>query len=520
MCPKQGRGCVLTRRGIDAGLADPSFRLNCAEILFCVRSIQRTITRLRLVDMSAHPTFHVVPDVVADDAPDLQAIGRAVQDGLPSTKLATFIHLPDDLIPCTAFVSRSPMDALRWMCQNISKPKLLKVLNYNYDHPLGSVQDEDAQEEPHSQDANDDHMPDTQLGSKRKREKTTKQVNKDMVDRLNLQLVQTIASTQDWETVRNPEAISVEEQRYRQWAQRLPNAGLNMITHMIKMARAVGTMEVFEDWATIFVSWKRQRAKGLRLFDDLGPHEDEGFGFASCVPSTQLTQRSARTLDIAPPEMWAGLGTNELKKRYFKVRRTHANTMASQMRQRWEMDTFYEEYERIYEEIRRRSMGTGQRGRRYGGVAKEILFALTHEEDLGRMATKEEDGKLWVEFGEYLDWSKRWNILKKRFGTIGIFALLPHSMNPNDWVERKITQARVAQWAEMVFECNKPAVELAMRIEQLVVECVHNRDPPTEYAFLEELHRFQGTDPLALLDSTSRIVDSSTRENSVVSESA
>ena len=53
------------------------------------------------------PKFTLIPKDVTDNA-DIITISRAVQDSLPSTKLAAFVTLPDNLVPCTAFVARDP----------------------------------------------------------------------------------------------------------------------------------------------------------------------------------------------------------------------------------------------------------------------------------------------------------------------------------------------------------------------------------------------------------------------------
>ncbi|KAF2702414.1 hypothetical protein K504DRAFT_509041 [Pleomassaria siparia CBS 279.74] len=92
---------------------------------------------------------------------------------------------------------------------------------------------------------------------------------------------------------------------------------------------------------------------------------------------------------------------------------------------RWKMDGLYEEFNRLEKEIKRRSEGTRGRGVRYADTAKEHLFASTYRKYLGRVATKGTDRELWLAFGDYLDWGRRWNALKKRFGSVGIFGILP-----------------------------------------------------------------------------------------------
>ncbi|KAI1675963.1 hypothetical protein KJE20_14454 [Pyrenophora tritici-repentis] len=90
--------------------------------------------------MSPAPNITIKAKNVGDDE-DLIALGRVLQNTLPSTQLATYVALPDDLIPCTAFAARTPSEAFRWFCQNVPRPKLLKLIQYNYDHPYETVRD-------------------------------------------------------------------------------------------------------------------------------------------------------------------------------------------------------------------------------------------------------------------------------------------------------------------------------------------------------------------------------------------
>jgi hypothetical protein len=109
------------------------------------------------------------------------------------------------------------------------------------------------------------------------------------------------------------------------------------------------------------------------------------------------------------------------------------------------MDLLYKEYERLERKIRMNSAGTDGRGRRYGVLAKEHLFTLCYEAELGLAPSKDTNRDQWVEFGEFLDWGKRWNVLKKRFGTVSIFALLLRSSISNVFIEKTLSQTRVGQ---------------------------------------------------------------------------
>ncbi|KAE8821920.1 hypothetical protein PTNB73_07010 [Pyrenophora teres f. teres] len=449
--------------------------------------------------MANVPKLTITPiNATGDELP--MGLARSVQDTLPATQLALFVELPEDLVPCTAFAARNPSDALRWICSKMPRPKLLKIIQHMYDYPVeaGHVDEDEAglnttTSQTRSQaERNPGTATENIAGAKRKREKTTREVNRAMVETLNNALVQTVACSQDWNEVRAPMTLSDEDILYRNFAKSLPKTGIQVVAHMINMAKAVGTMEVFRDWATIFSAWKEaDHNKERRRHQSIG--EDE------VIPETQVQLSQYPTWSESESSTMAGLRTDNLRYIYFRAQRTKADGMAGQMRQRWEMNAFYEEYERLEQEIRRRSEGTGGKGRRYPVVAKELLFASTYETALGRRPTRNDDPALWTKFGEYLDWGKRWNIIKRRFGTVGIFGLLPQSYNPNEWIERKFTQARVSQWVEMVAECNKDALELALKVEGLYLACIHDSTRPTQFEFLDRLDEVREARPIVLL---------------------
>ncbi|KAF2702559.1 hypothetical protein K504DRAFT_233276 [Pleomassaria siparia CBS 279.74] len=119
--------------------------------------------------------------------------------------------------------------------------------------------------------------------------------------------------------------------------------------------------------------------------------------------------------------------------------------MADEIRHRWKIDELYKEFNCLEKEIKKRNWGTRGRGVRYSDVAKEHLFSSTYKRYLGRAATKGTNQELWLAFSDYLDWGKRWNVLKKQFRGVGIFGLLPRSLVLNTFVKRTLSQARLSQ---------------------------------------------------------------------------
>ena len=443
-----------------------------------------------------------------------------VYDILSASELAVYGVLPDEFEPMEAFVARTPHCALRWICQRVSRPRLIQAIEEIYHHPAftainaplvglaANVVHEALEDRALSSET---RQPTSASGVKRKRgvtTRTTRDTNKAMVEKLNIALVQTVANSQDWEHARAPDGATVEEQRYRNFARRLPGVGVNAVTQMITKAVAVGTMEVFRDWQAIVQVWKRQNFYGKKLFQqvalsrvDISSTVEE-----SAHANDALVQCSSavgiRVSRLASPDE-AGLTlqqTESFRYKFFDAKKTQVDGIAEDMRHRWKMDALYEEYELLEQEIRRKSQGTGMRGRGYNTVAKEHLFALVYSMDLGRRPTKADDFGLWSDFSQFLDWGKRWNMIKRRFGSVGIFGLLPRSSIPNAFVERSLTQVRVSQWIEMIAECNQDVVIMANKIEPLFRACMEESQPPSEFLFLEHLERYKDTRPLALFE--------------------
>jgi hypothetical protein len=449
-------------------------------------------------------TLDITPQSVGEDE-ELTEIVHTLHDTLPISEVAIYSLVQDDSESLEIFLAQNPDRALRWICQQTPRAKLLRLIRHIYKDVARNDNDENS-----VQDTALDNIDEPSVqGTKRKRppkENTTRVANQVLVNKMNLDLVQTVASTQDWEYAKAPQGLSNEEQKYRNFAKKLPGVGVNAVTQMINKAVAVGTMEVFRDWQAILAVWKRQNHYGKKLFQTvvvpLGDPATQG-GF---ILQDSSGVRGGNVVVFSSPhdqqEDEAGLTaleTETFRYKYFDAQKTRVDGMADDMRHRWKMDELYEEYDRLEKEIKKRNRGTGARGIRYADRAKEHLFGSTYKRDLGRLPTKATDPDLWTAFGDQLDWGKRWNVLKKRFGGVGIFALLPRSLVPNAFVEKTLTQTRLSQWADMVAECNKDVVEMAARIEPLFLACMEESEPPPEFAFLENLDGYpRTTRPFAL----------------------
>jgi hypothetical protein len=346
---------------------------------------------------------------------------------------------------------------------------------------------------------------------KRNREgkpKTTREAEKALVEKMNLALVQTVANREDWELAKLPETLSVEEQRYYTYAKSLPGAGVNTVSQMISKASAVGSMEAFRDWQDILKIWKRQHSSGRKLFQRVAVARtnlaarayNQSFSAVPSQTNAQIVLSQHQQQDVRDNVGLTVLQRESFRYKVADAQKSRVDSIADDMRQRWKLDALYEEYSTLEKEIRELDNGTGARGRRYESIAKEHLFKIAYETDEGYMPTKEQNPDLWVDFGQLLDWGKRWNIIKVLTGSVGIFGLLPKNAIVNAWIERQMTQTRVRQWIGMVLECNKDVPIIAARIEPLFLACMEESEPPSEFLFLEQLDSYHIARPLALFN--------------------
>ncbi|KAF2711245.1 hypothetical protein K504DRAFT_453113 [Pleomassaria siparia CBS 279.74] len=276
------------------------------------------------------------------------------------------------------FFARNPDDALRWICRRALHETVLRAAI--------SVQVEAAADggEPEPR------------GVKRKRalkEKTTRALNKALVDKINLNLAQAVANSQDWENAKAPAGLLNEEQRYRRFATGLSGISVSAVTQIIAKALAVGTMDVLRDWQAIFAVWKRQNHHGKKLFQTVAVEDALRNMVVLASPSDQEQDEVGLT----------AFETENFAYKYFDAQKTYVNGIADNMRHRWKIDGLYEEFKRLAKEVKRRNQGTGGRGVAYADQAKDYLFTLTYKKYLGRAATKRTDPELWRAFGDYLD---------------------------------------------------------------------------------------------------------------------
>ncbi|KAF2702500.1 hypothetical protein K504DRAFT_466294 [Pleomassaria siparia CBS 279.74] len=330
------------------------------------------------------------------------------------------------------FFARNPDDALRWICRWASHETVLRVIKELHEELEREADQERALDQAaisvQVEAAADGGKPKPR-GVKRKRapkEKTTRALNKALVDKINLNLAQAA-----------PARLSNEEQRYRRFA-----TGLSSIS-----ASAVGTIDVLRDWQAIFAVWKRQNHYGKKLFQTVAVEDAPRNMVVLASPSDQEQDEVGLT----------AFKTENFAYKYFDAQKTHVNGIADNMRHRWKMDGLYEEFERLAKEVKRRNQGTGGRGVAYANQAKDHLFTSTYKKYLGRAATKRTDPELW------------------------------RALIPNTFVERTLSQARLSQWADMVAECNLDVMIMAKRIELLFLACMEESAPPPEFAFLENL---------------------------------
>ncbi|KAF2702552.1 hypothetical protein K504DRAFT_508928 [Pleomassaria siparia CBS 279.74] len=174
-----------------------------------------------------------------------------------------------------AFVAQNPDDALRWICSQTTRGKILTLIKDVYEdlaweaarESLTKAAADDAQdatdkadnatEGPHDEPDSARDVTDANRsgrhGVKRKRalrEKTTttRALNRALTEKkIDLDLVKAEANALDQGNAKAPAGLLTKEQRYKRFATRLLGVRVNTVAQMIAKASAVGTIDVFRD---------------------------------------------------------------------------------------------------------------------------------------------------------------------------------------------------------------------------------------------------------------------------------
>jgi hypothetical protein len=141
------------------------------------------------------------------------------------------------------------------------------------------------------------------------------------------------------------------------------------------------------------------------------------------------------------------------------------------LKQRWRCCRVCGFYTHLYNALDAAGVKSGRKGIGTSTLAREILFLRSATgKGILRWEDIDKTGKAWREQGDMIEYGCRWQLVQDKLG-MGIFALIPQSRVPNRLVEKILTHERIVLWAEMVYNCNPGAVQLAARIEPLFVAC-------------------------------------------------
>ncbi|KAF2702538.1 hypothetical protein K504DRAFT_496171 [Pleomassaria siparia CBS 279.74] len=188
---------------------------------------------------------------------------------------AFYSYVPDRLRLAEAFVARNLDDALRWICSQTTRGKILTLIKDVYEDlareaaresltkaAADDAQDatdkaDDATEGPHNEPDGARDVTDANRSGryrvKRKRalkEKTTttRAPNRALAEKkMDLDLVEAEANAPDQGNAKAPASLLTKEQRYKRFATRLLGVRVNAVAQMIAKALAVGTIDVFKD---------------------------------------------------------------------------------------------------------------------------------------------------------------------------------------------------------------------------------------------------------------------------------
>jgi hypothetical protein len=457
-------------------------------------SIRFPLSALSFADSNDEDTTNIAIEITRKVSPNV---------------LATYSMGEDAGTLCSGFWARHPENAVQYLIKTMGWPTFLRVAKSLRDRPDYIRVDESEEEysgneETEDVDLDDEGPPDevvhrnradagplSKRGQKRKRnsgEMTGKQVKSAMAKKLNMELAQHAASSQDQRHIIGEGELSEDELRYRTYAVRFQGAGISMVSTMISKAAAVGTIDALRDWKAVMVVWRRQHAKNSTLGENASQWRIQQAPGATQDGIANFGNPAARRGDRLGCDA-VGLRRSEttsFRLMFFDAQKTEAQGIAADMKHRWKLSRLYDEYERLEKLVRQKADHSGGRGRSYATVAKEHLFLTTYEEESESPATKENSPEEWKEFGRFLDYGRRWSLLKTRFG-VGIFGLLPRGTITNTFIERTLTQTRLVQWMEMLEDCNQVVKDMAVVVEPLLTACMTGMPPPEDVPFLQNL---------------------------------
>jgi hypothetical protein len=413
----------------------------------------------------------LLPEPLAGDSDITSLVKDAFRRVEPDVPL--FRILEDTVEPVQAFVAHTPDIALEWICRQVSKAHLMQVINRVYDDP--------------DEDVSDESQPPAKR-ARHQKETTTRQVNKRLKEQMDNALLEAIASTQDLVAARRTEiTYSAEEQKYRNFAKQLHGAGISEVAEMIIRAGAIGTFACLQDWRVVLETWREVHRDGRRLFANMGPKlpmlksrafdEVTGSGDEQHVDGvlSQVTVGEDRLPALTRAEV------NGFRSLLATVRRSETAGILGDVRHRWIMAALYAEYEQLENLLRKRVKLTSTRGRGVATVAREQLFQEVCQQEDGIWTRDSESSSKYRSWNRYLDYGKRWFMLKERFG-IGILALFPRGGVSNSFVERRPIK-RLEDWMDMLAKCNNSVMDMSTAIEPLLVSCMREEEPPEMLRF-------------------------------------
>lgn len=390
--------------------------------------------------------------------------------------------------PVQVFIARTPDLALKWICERVSKELMIRLVNDCYNTiQLDNVSDDgDGENTP----------PTTSRNTKRKRrsgQESTTAVSRRLKEKMDFALMES-ASTQDLENAKKDDmTLLSEDLRYRAFVKGLGGIGINEAAEMINRAKAVASFNSILDWCTILETWRDIQNEGKRLFAGdgrklfmldrarvslVGESDKSSVGGVEDVDMDEDTGQLVPSQQAGAPNVadtWTKKEIAGFRQLFASVRRSETAGILGDMRHRWSLATLYIEYLRLEEILRKRVVLTSTRGRGIATVARDQLFTAVFNHD-GVVIPEDERAARYRNWNRYLEYGKRWSMLKEKFG-VGIFAVLPRGGVPNSFVERRNIQ-RLAEWLDMLAECNDRVKELSVAMEPLLLCCMQEDEPP------------------------------------------
>jgi hypothetical protein len=443
----------------------------------------------------------VQPQMHRDEFADARGLVDTFYDVLGEENTAWFTVDSHGESTHTPFISRSPDEALQWICGNSNKKDFLRRVNQIYldfENPLPDEMNTENDDEL-MQDADREETAAAAKPSKKAGQPagTTRARNKAVRDRVLVKMAETWGKDATKEVTLDNGRL-----QFMSFFNQYPLLGEEKTWEMIRAATAIQSGCILADWSLVMQLWRHRQSSGRTILDrstQVSQHMQRyraGRRGSNVVVPDSLNgsqPESGTEEDEDQEDIDEELGMeerrrdheNRFKELFGAIKKAGASSIIDVFTWRWMMTEIYEESKAIQAHIVADGGKTGQRGCRIATVARQrqlhLIYGLGQK---NRPMTKTRHPAEWNFLDKMLTYGKKWNMLVEAFG-YGILGLLPPTEIPNRFIERTLSTDQVVVWVKLLNACIPEIQDMCVRVEGLYLSCVAGRAPPVARLVLE-----------------------------------